>query len=127
MPEVARQTASLNPRVIVCGTNDGTAAARARTNTMPIVSVVLTDPVQIGLIANFANLRNNVTGILNSLDTIPAKQLELGLVIILQSKNIGVVSNTNSPGNLPYRDKIVVDIAKQVEKVWIYSLMIRAR
>jgi putative ABC transport system substrate-binding protein len=63
VPALAAELVALKVDVIVAGANVGTRAAKDATNAIPIVGVVLEDPVANGLVADLARPGGNVTGL----------------------------------------------------------------
>lgn len=78
LPGLARELVQLRLDVIVAIATQGIQAARDATATIPIVMIVGTDPVERGLVANFARPGGNVTGITTVAETsLAGKRLEL--------------------------------------------------
>src|ERR1700754_4251122 len=63
LAELTKELASLNPALIVAAGNVVALAARRATSTVPIVFIIASDPVKIGLVKSFAQPRGNATGI----------------------------------------------------------------
>ena len=63
--------------IVVGGSTPGALAAKAVTETVPIVFFVGTDPVEVGLVASLAQPGGNVTGITNLNVELIKKCLEL--------------------------------------------------
>src|SRR5215831_16464758 len=63
LPDAARQLVSRKPDVIVAFGNAAARAARRTTTTIPIVMVLVTDPVEDGLISSLARPGSNITGL----------------------------------------------------------------
>src|SRR5262245_29082689 len=76
-PALAQELVRLNPDVIVAGSTTPTLACKQATATIPIVSAVLTDAIDLGLITSIARPGGNVTGIMGNLEGLPGKQLQL--------------------------------------------------
>src|SRR5262245_35160214 len=76
-PVLAEELVRLNPDVIVAGSTTPTLACKQATATIPIVSAVLTDAINLGLITSIARPGGNVTGIMGNLEGLPGKQLQL--------------------------------------------------
>jgi ABC-type uncharacterized transport system substrate-binding protein len=82
------------------------APAKLATNTIPIVSPVLNNPVRLGLIASYARPGGNVTGIMSSVDGLPGKQVELARELIPGLVRLGMLVNASSPVSLPQRPDV---------------------
>ncbi len=77
MPGLARELIALEPEVILSSTTTATAALHRETQTIPIVFVVVTDPIGSGFIENFAHPGTNITGFTNLEASLVQKWLEL--------------------------------------------------
>ena len=63
--------------IVALGTTPGAQAAKAATQTIPIVFIVGTDPVEIGLVPSLARPGGNLTGATNLVVELLAKNLSL--------------------------------------------------
>jgi len=63
LPMVARELADSKPDVIVTSVNVQTNAAKAATQTIPIVMIVGTDVVEAGFVSSLARPGGNITGL----------------------------------------------------------------
>ena len=61
-PELAAQLVALNPDVILVGSSSGILATYRATQTVPLVMVVVDDPVALGVVKSIARPGTNVTG-----------------------------------------------------------------
>jgi putative ABC transport system substrate-binding protein len=77
LPGYAALALASKPDVILCTTTPATVAAKALTNTIPIVMVTLNDPVGNGLGASIARPGGNVTGNTTTNADVAGKQLAL--------------------------------------------------
>ena len=73
----AKELVALQPDVIVAQGTPVTAALQRETRTIPIVFVVVTDPVGDGFVAGLPHPGGNITGFLTSESAITAKMFEL--------------------------------------------------
>jgi putative tryptophan/tyrosine transport system substrate-binding protein len=78
LPDLAAGLVQLRADVIVVGANAAVAAAKAVTQTIPIVIFLTADPVGSGLVASLARPGGNVTGLTTTAGPeIYGKQLQL--------------------------------------------------
>jgi len=84
--------------IVVGGSTPGALAAKAVTETVPIVFFVGTDPVEVGLVASLAQPGGNITGITNLNVELLKKCLELMQSLVPPATTIAVLVN---PGNIP--------------------------
>ena len=63
LPDVARELVRSNPDVILTGTNKVTIAAKAATQSIPIVMVTGHDVIRQGLVKSLASPGGNITGL----------------------------------------------------------------
>lgn len=68
-------------------------AARALTKTIPIVSFMITNEMELGLVASHSRPGSNVTGLLMRVDGMVGKQLEMAAQIVPGAKRVGVLFN----------------------------------
>src|SRR6266566_4790305 len=107
LPALAADLVGLNVAVIVTTGAPGALAAKAATQTIPIVFAVGFDPVQIGLVANLARPGGNITGFAAPLSETGDKRLELLHELVPAATSIAALFNSNNRaivGNLslPY-------------------------
>ena len=94
VPAIIADLVSLNPDVIVTGTNNGVRAAHQATTTIPIVSPILTDPISNGFIASYSHPGGNVTGVLLTLEGLAGKLVQLAVEM---ASSLGVLVNASNP------------------------------
>lgn len=94
LPGLARELVQLRLDVIVAIATQGIQAARDATATIPIVMIVGTDPVERGLVANFARPGGNVTGITTVAETsLAGKRLELLKEAVPRATRVAVLGS----------------------------------
>jgi len=96
LPSLAEDLVRLRPDAILAVPTPATVAARAASQTMPIVSFMLTDEVRLGLVANAARPGGNVTGLAVRVDGMAGKLFEIGVEAVPGGRKIGVLVNPTS-------------------------------
>ncbi|HUC70932.1 MAG TPA: ABC transporter substrate-binding protein [Stellaceae bacterium] len=99
-PQLLQELIGLGPQVILTTDTTLALAAKRATKVIPIVGVLIAAPVAFGLVASLARPGGNVTGLLSSVDRLPAKQLELLLRIVPGATRIGLLLNVDNPANV---------------------------
>ncbi len=97
LPDLTDELVMLRPVVIVTAVTTAAVAAAKVTRTVPIISAVLNDPIREGMIASYAHPGGNVTGIMNTIEGLPGKLLEIALELVPRITRVGFLIN---PGNL---------------------------
>ena len=93
LPGLATELVALDPAVIMSAANTGTLALRQATSIVPIVGTLLVDPIALGLAESHNRPGRNVTGLLQTIDSLPGKQVELLAELVPHASNIGVLVN----------------------------------
>jgi putative ABC transport system substrate-binding protein len=101
LPDLAAELVRLKVDVIVTGLDPGTMAARQATTTIPIVMVLGTDPVGLGLIASVRRPGGNVTGLraFVGFETY-GKRLQLLKEVVPSLSRVAGLWNPDLPGNV---------------------------
>ncbi len=94
MAELVRR----RPAVIVANTVPA-RAAKAATDTIPVVFLTGADPVKIGLVNSLNRPSGNVTGVTFTTADITAKRLSLLAEMVPKARMIGVLLDENAPGS----------------------------
>src|SRR5205807_4571924 len=99
----AKELVALQPDLILAQGTPVTAALQRETRTIPIVFVVVTDPVGDGFVAGLPHPGGNITGFLTSEAGITAKMLELLREIAPGLKRVAMLFNPDTaPGGGVY-------------------------
>jgi putative tryptophan/tyrosine transport system substrate-binding protein len=99
LPALATELARRDVSVIAaCGSPAVALAAKSATSSIPIVFENAADPVQLGLVASFAQPGGNVTGVTNISAELTAKRMGLLRELVPAATSIAVLVNPNRPG-----------------------------
>ncbi|MDM0047572.1 ABC transporter substrate-binding protein [Variovorax sp. J22R115] len=102
-PALASELVGLGVDLIVVTAGVTAAlATKQATTTIPIVAVLIADPVKFGLVASFAHPGGNITGIAQPL-AVWGKWLELAREAVPGAMRIAVIGN---PTNIVYADYV---------------------
>ena len=97
LPALAGDLIRRRVAVIVAAGTPAALAAKAATTTTPIVFMVGTDPVALGLIASLNRPGANVTGGANLVSELSPKQLQLLRELIPNAAAFGVLADPANP------------------------------
>jgi putative tryptophan/tyrosine transport system substrate-binding protein len=104
LTDFAAELVNLKVDVIFCGPGTPTAiAARKATATIPIVFVGVGDVVDLGLVESLRHPGGNATGLVNELQDIAGKQMQILKEAVPELSRIGVLWR---PSNPAYRNLI---------------------
>ncbi len=95
----AKDLVDLQPDVILANTTPVTAALQRETRTIPIVFVIVSDPVGAGFVAGLPRPGGNITGFIHTEGEIAGKLLELLTEIAPSVKRAAIMFNPDTaPG-----------------------------
>jgi ABC-type uncharacterized transport system substrate-binding protein len=115
------------PDVIVGSTTPVALALRQATQSIPIVFIVVTDPVANGLVTNFAQPEGNFTGFTNFEISMGGKWIEILKEVAPRTKRVGLVFNpANSPPIKSYYAPSI-DAAGRALSVELMDVLVRDR
>lgn len=77
LPALAQQLVALKVDVLLVSGRPAVSAAQKATQLIPIVFIILTDPVMLGFVKSFARPGGNMTGIASQFEELITKQLQL--------------------------------------------------
>ena len=96
LPQLAADLVGRKVDLIVTAGDPPTLAAKNATSTIPIVFSFAGDPVQRGLVVNFARPGTNVTGVSIMFAELTLKRLELLTDLVPQARVIALLVNPNN-------------------------------
>lgn len=99
LPAEADEVLHFNPEVLFTETTPATAALQARTRTIPIVFVAVSDPIGSGFVASLAKPGANITGFMFTETGVIGKWLVLLRDVAPLTSCVGLVFN---PKTAPY-------------------------
>jgi putative tryptophan/tyrosine transport system substrate-binding protein len=97
LPSLAANLASIQPAVIVAAQLRAALAAKAATNTVPLVFTAGDDAVKTGLVAAINRPGGNATGVNPIVTSLDDKRLALLRELVPSAKHIAVLLNPKSP------------------------------
>ena len=106
VPELAADLVQRKVEVIVVDGTVGTRAAKLATSTIPIVMVLVSDPVGSGLVASLAHPGGNITGLTIMMTELSAKQLQLLKETVPRAPRVAVLWNPDTP----YSPKMIQEL-----------------
>jgi len=98
-------------------------AAKKATSTIPIIFVLGTDPVELGLVASLAQPGGNLTGLSMRMTKLNAKRLELLSELVPQARVIALLVNSNYPG----AEGIMREVQEAARATGVQILILKAR
>jgi putative tryptophan/tyrosine transport system substrate-binding protein len=120
----ARELARLPVDVIAVAGSPAAQAAKAATDTVPIVAMVVGDPVAIGIAKNWERPEGNVTGSMTLGPDLAAKRLQLLKNVVPHLSRMAYFWNPNNASSRTYLEQLRV--AGQSIGVTIVSVEARA-
>jgi len=97
-PELAAELVRLKVDVIVATNNPAAAAAQKATKTIPVVMVLVTDPVGLGFVASLARPTGNITGLTIQAPELAGKRLDLLKEAVPHLTQVAVLWDPVEPG-----------------------------
>jgi putative ABC transport system substrate-binding protein len=102
LAELAADLVRLEVAVMVTESTPAALAAKQATQTIPIVTAAVGDPVAAGLVASLARPGGNVTGVTTFTSELSGKRLELLKEAAPQTTLVAVLWNAVNPSNMGY-------------------------
>jgi putative tryptophan/tyrosine transport system substrate-binding protein len=103
MQRFAKELVAMQPDVILANTTPVIAAVQPETRTIPIIFVVVSDPIGDGFVASLARSGGNITGFLHLEASIGGKWLELLKEVAPELRRAAIMFNpATAPGGGHY-------------------------
>jgi ABC-type uncharacterized transport system substrate-binding protein len=100
----AAELVSLAPDTVVVWANPAAAVMRRATQTIPVVFVVVSDPVGAGIVANLAHPGGNITGFQNFETDIGGKWLQILKEIAPGFKRVAFIHSEDIAAHVAFMD-----------------------
>jgi putative tryptophan/tyrosine transport system substrate-binding protein len=110
LPALAAELAALGIDVLVTTGRDGALAGKQATITVPVVAVVVGDPVGLGLVTSLARPGGNMTGFSNMAPDLVAKCLEQLKHAVQHARRVAVLRERG-----PFAERAANDMLKNAE------------
>jgi putative ABC transport system substrate-binding protein len=101
LASLAQELIYRKPDVLLVSTTPGIVTAKAATSTIPIVMVLVADPVGTGIVPSLARPGGNITGMTTIVAELWGKRLEILKEIVPTASRIAVLVNPDNPAALP--------------------------
>jgi ABC-type uncharacterized transport system substrate-binding protein len=92
----AREIVELKPDLILVHSTPAVKALRQLTTTIPMVFVLVADPIGSGFVQNLSHPGGNITGFMNVDSPMTGKWLELVVEIAPKTRQVGLIYNPNT-------------------------------
>ena len=89
----AKELVSLEPDLIIGHTTPAMAALYRETKVVPIVFVVVSDPIGNGFVSSLSHAGGNATGFVNLEDSMASKRVELAKEVAPRLKRAAIIFN----------------------------------
>jgi putative ABC transport system substrate-binding protein len=100
--------------VLLASTTPGNLAAKAAARTLPIVMVLIADPVGAGIVPNLQKPGGNITGVTNIIAELAGKRLEFLKEIVPNASRVAVFLNSNDQ-NVPLQMRYAEAAARNLK------------
>src|SRR6186713_1325805 len=110
-PELVAELVRNRVDLIVTRGTPAARAAKAATETIPIVMAAIGEPLGVGVVASLARPGGNVTGLSAFVTELAAKRVELAKELLPDVSRVGFLNNMSNPG-IPPQWEITIGAAR---------------
>jgi len=117
---LAQELLALAPDVLLVSTTPANLAAKQATRTVPIVMVLVANPLDSGIVTNLRRPEANVTGITNVVAELAGKRIEILRELLPSATRFAVIVNPgdqNTPGQMKSAEQAAQQLHLQLEPV----------
>lgn len=114
LPSLLQELIALKPDVLLVATTPASLAAKAATSTIPVVFVLVADPVGSGLVRTLGRPGGNLTGVTNMVAELTGKRLEILKEIFPKAAQFAVIVNPNDQ-NTPLQMRYAEEGARHLK------------
>jgi putative ABC transport system substrate-binding protein len=123
VPSLVAELVQLKVDVLVIGTLVAIRAAKDATKTIPIVMMIVDDPVALGIVDSLARPGGNITGFTRLTRELSGKRLELLKEAVPGISRVGVLWDADAPGPaIAFKE---YEAAARALKIQLLSLEVR--
>ena len=101
LPGLAAELVGLQPDVVFAIGTPAARAAKASTQTIPIIFARISDPIGSGLVSGLARPGGNLTGLTVQTRELPGKRLQLLIAAVPDAKRVAALWDPNFPPGGP--------------------------
>jgi putative ABC transport system substrate-binding protein len=114
---LAQELLALAPDVLLCSTTPANLVAKQATRTVPIVMVLVANPLGSGIVTNLRRPEANVTGITNVVAELAGKRIEILRELLPAATRFAVIVNPgdqNTPGQMQSAEQVARELHLQL-------------
>jgi putative tryptophan/tyrosine transport system substrate-binding protein len=124
LAELAAELVRLRVDIILAAGDTSVRATKKATETIPIVTTIVSDPVALGFVATLASPRGNITGLTSLAPELGGKRLELLKEAVPPLSRVAVLGHRNNPGHSAQMKEIEVGAKELRMQVQPFSVQV---
>ena len=124
VPALAAELVALNPDLVIAVGPQAALALKSATATIPIVFVVVADPVGLGLVQSLSHPGGNITGLATLVPgNFTAKRIEILRELVPGASKIALLVNPNNP---IHRMTVAEEVPRAARNLGVALLIVEA-